>query len=309
MKNLFIKFCIFCALVLLADQSFGYIMDGLLKTTDTGDWGRNNYICNKLNTDIIIMGSSRAIRHFDPTIVTGILNKSCYNIGEDGMGILLMYVRYQNIIKRHIPDLIIYEIEPAYDLFPDDHNRYLNYIRPMYEDSSSYSMIQDINQIECIKLHSGFYRYNSKVLDIINQRFNSSPEKSKDYKYHPRTDTMKYEPSNQPIVQSIEYDSLKIKYLEDLIASCKSNGIQFVFTASPKYKQNDNLGFQKIYELCETYDVAFLNHYCDKNFIYNRDLFADQSHLNITGAERFTLIIANEINSIQNQRLSLNTNY
>ena len=93
-------------------------------------------------------------------------------------------------------------------------------------------------------------------------------------------------------------DSMKLTYLEEIITSCEENGIQLVFTASPIYKPVSDMSFAPIKELCKKYQVPFLNHYCDSNFCYSSDFFADGGHLNKYGAELVTSIMASEIKHI-----------
>ena len=90
MKRFFVRLFLFLAAIVLLDQLFGFAMASILKNTEKGDWGRNNYIFNDVKSDVVILGSSRAIHHYDPKIFSDTLGMSCYNCGEDGMGIFLM---------------------------------------------------------------------------------------------------------------------------------------------------------------------------------------------------------------------------
>ena len=127
MKHFVIKTLLFLVIVAAADFLFGWMMDGVLRGTMKGDWGRNNYIFSGVRSDVIILGSSRAIHHYDPQILSDTLGLTCYNCGEDGMGILLMYARYRAIRERYVPRLVIYEVLPEYDLQEESDN--LKYLK------------------------------------------------------------------------------------------------------------------------------------------------------------------------------------
>lgn len=92
-----------------------------------GESGRMRYIHNELIADSIIMGSSRALHHYDPDILG-----NYYNVGEDRMGIIFSMGRLQLLKQRRMPHMLIYDVEPDYDLLQDDNSTYLTNLRPYY---------------------------------------------------------------------------------------------------------------------------------------------------------------------------------
>ena len=82
-----------------------------------GESGRMRYIHNELIADSIIMGSSRALHHYDPDILG-----NYYNVGEDRMGIIFSMGRLQLLKQRRMPHMLIYDVEPDYDLLQDDNS-------------------------------------------------------------------------------------------------------------------------------------------------------------------------------------------
>ena len=93
MKKYLIKIGLFFLLVAIVDVAVGKTFSYLLDHVKGGDNGRNNYICDSLRTDILVFGSSRAIHHYNPLILTDSLGLSCYNCGQDGNGSILNYAR------------------------------------------------------------------------------------------------------------------------------------------------------------------------------------------------------------------------
>ena len=110
MKSFLIKLTVFLVIIFVVDHLSGRVMGYIYNNTTKGDYGRSNYICKQTNQDILIFGSSRAIHHYDPTILKEKLGMTCYNCGEDGMGIICSYGRYSMIKQRYNPKLIIYDI-------------------------------------------------------------------------------------------------------------------------------------------------------------------------------------------------------
>lgn len=299
MKRRLFRICVFLLIMLILDNLFGLGMDKVLNNTEKGDWGRANYLFKELTSDAIILGSSRAIHHYDPRVFSDSLGMSCYNCGEDGMGILLMYARYMAIQKRQIPRLVVYEVLPDYDLLPEKDNlKYLKFLRPYISSSAIDSVVCSISGIEHWKLLSNMYRYNSVFLDIIAQNWSNADGLAKDYTYSPLEKVMDYEPNNGSERKDFSCDSLKLFYLEKLIMNCKANDTKLIFTASPIYKPASDNIFIPLKELCLKYQVPFINHFCDTIFCKTPVYFADAGHLNRKGSELFTSMMVHEIKAI-----------
>lgn len=293
---------IFLVAVVVADKLFGLAMSRVLHETEKGDWGRNNYIFSELKCDAVIFGSSRAIHHYDPKIVSDTLGMSCYNCGEDGMGVFLMYARYKAIRQRYIPQLVIYEVLPEFDLLLEEDNlKYLKFLRPYTNVPAVDSIAHCISPVERFKLMSEMYRYNSVFLDIVSQRYSGASGDASDYTYSPLDGKMDYEPPKLSQDRVFTYDSLKLNCIEGLITNCMADGTQLVLTASPIYKPESDADFNPIKELCSMYQIPFINYYCDKDFCDNPEYFADGGHLNRSGAELLTSIMACEIKQILRQ--------
>ena len=299
MRNFLRKTVLFLLVVVVLDILFGFVMGNILDNTQKGDWGRNNYIFDEVKADAIILGSSRAIHHYNPVVISDSLGMSCYNCGEDGMGILLMYARYCAIRERNIPKVVIYEVLPEYDLQAErDNQKYLKFLRPYSDIPAIDSLICSISSTEKYKLLSQMYRYNSVFVDIVAQRFSKASETAATYTYSPLDKNMNYEPVAASYGSHITCDSMKLAYMEELIKQCRNDETYLIFTASPIYRPASDAPFTPLKQLCEKYGVPFVKHYCDTTFCNKRVFFADASHLNKTGAETFSEVAAGEIKSI-----------
>ena len=116
MKKFLIKTVLFFIIIAIIDVLSGKLFTCLVEHTKGGDNWRNNYICDGVNDDILIFGSSRALHHYNPVIISDSLNLSCYNCGQDGNGAILNEARYQLILQRHRPKVLIYDVIPGFDL-------------------------------------------------------------------------------------------------------------------------------------------------------------------------------------------------
>lgn len=150
------------------DLTTGTVMDHINANTVKGDYGRNNYIATGTCADCLIFGSSRAIHHYDPEKITDAINLTCYNCGEDGMGIVTMFGRYQMIRQRHIPKLVIYDAVAGFDLGIDDMSKYIGWLRFYAEGNDSIAkLVENVDSTEKYKMWAKTYKYNSCFIDIV----------------------------------------------------------------------------------------------------------------------------------------------
>ena len=82
MKKFLFRIVLFFALILVVDVVVGKVFAYMVDNAKGGDNGRNNYICNTVNADVLVFGSSRAFHHYNPIIIEDYLGKSCYNCGQ-----------------------------------------------------------------------------------------------------------------------------------------------------------------------------------------------------------------------------------
>ena len=161
MKKFLSKIMVFLILLtiiyIITAQTFRYL-DLQVK----GESGRMRYIHNELIADSIIMGSSRALHHYDPDILG-----NYYNVGEDRMGIIFSMGRLQLLKQRRMPHMLIYDVEPDYDLLQDDNSTYLTNLRPYYHRPGIREIFWDVDSTERIKMFFPFYQYNSRLLKLL----------------------------------------------------------------------------------------------------------------------------------------------
>lgn len=297
MKRFLIKIVIFFLAILVIDFSFGQICNYIVSKYQRDDEGRIDFVCNENKSDIIIFGSSRAHHHYIPSIFEDSLQKSCYNAGVDGNGIILAEGLYDIMIKRYQPQLIIYDVEPAFDIkiYKDDNNRtrYLNPLKRYYNDSSIKKIFLDISPNEFIKSHSGLYRYNSSWLKNILGSQSYKENKG----YSPMHGAMKDESKMMPNnIEVIETDTVKLKYLQHFIQAISKKGIPLLLIASPKYGAKSNHIFDIVKSYCKECKVPFIDMYKDHH--YQKELFSEPMHLNDEGAKKYSQELTSKIKEL-----------
>ena len=292
MKKYISKICLFACLVIVLDALFGFAFDYLKSNAKGGSTHNNYYILNECNSDIIILGSSRAKHHYIPSVLEDSLNMTCYNCSEEGNGIMLANARFHAIVNRHKPKVVIYEITPAFDYQKvGDETRFLRYLKPYYNNESVKKVVDKfIKPTTQISLMSQMYQNNSSLLayalDNISIR---SSEKG----YIPLSGIMTKVPKAGD-KEDFEIDMVKLALLEEIANECKFEKIQLIFSISPIYTCSDDTEYQPATELAARIGIPvlnFLNLYGDNKM----HLFQDNNHLNNDGALMYSNFFAHEL--------------
>lgn len=164
MKKFISKVILFLIGLVILDQLVGIGARYLVGHAKGGDTGLNNYICNQMEEECIIFGSSRGMHHYDPNIITDSLDMSCWNCSLDGNGIILMYGRYKMLSARYTPKMLIYDVQTSFDLLEGDNHKYLGGLRYYYDRQGIDSIFWNVDKTERFKMMSNCYRYNSQWL-------------------------------------------------------------------------------------------------------------------------------------------------
>ena len=288
MKKFILHILLFFVLVAVVDLAAGCVFHYLQANKAKGGTESEYYICNELQEDVLIMGSSRAAHHYVAKMFADSLGMSCYNGGQDGNGIVMQYGRWKMISKHHLPKIIIYDIEPSFDLSGNDNTRYIDRLKPFADDKDVIGYIAGLFPMERLKLQSRMYRYNYKFLEIMSDCVRPG-DVNKGYKPnygHIREEMIKDVQNEEPI-QLSQIDSVKKDCLIKLITEAKGKGIKVVLVSSPYCKGYRKVDMSPIAELAKEYDVLFWD-YSDSEIQNNPDWFADRMHLNDEGAKVFT---------------------
>lgn len=298
MKKFLINIAIFFAIVAAVDFSLGKAFYYLQAHVAGGRTGAEYYVCEKAAEDILIMGSSRALHHYVPEVVSEQTGMSCFNAGQDGNGIVLQYGRWKMISKHHVPKVLIYDIEPVFDFSEDDKTRYIDRLKPFAGDKDVKEYVSGLFPMERYKLLSCMYCYNYKFIEIMSDCARH-PENNNGYipfYTHIRQDLIDKERSSEKVVLG-KIDEVKLKCLVNLIDEAKSMGVKVVLVSSPYWKGYNDYNLEVIRQLAEDKGVVFLD-YADSEIRNNPDWFADSMHLNDDGAQVFTADVTEKIKQI-----------
>lgn len=293
MKKYFLHILLFFFLVVLMDYGFGKLCSYAVRHAKGGETHPLQYVAYDCDKDIVILGSSRAIHHYDDKLIEDSLGISTYNAGMDGQGIISMYARYKLLAQHHLPKLIVYDVEPLFDYYEyndAEGTRYTAHLKVLADNPDVYHIITDVIPSEKLKLKSNLYRYNIVWISNISDWLLRSSDS--DFGFQPLYGEMKV-PNTAGGQSNLKVDTVKQSYLNRLIAEAKKDGVKLVFIASPKYDA-DSKTLEPIKALCESNDIDFWDYTNIEK--YNRlNMFKEPMHLNYSGAELFSTEIAGRL--------------
>jgi len=296
MRKYILKIALFFGIVIVVDLGFGLACGWLESHAKGGMTRRIHEITSLQKADVVMMGSSRAHHHYVSSILADSLGITAYNAGVDGNGIVLAKGLYEMMAKRYTPKVIIYDVEPAFDInvYAEDGNntRYIGQLRPYCQDVQVKEIITRVDASEKYKDLSAMFRYNSKVFDLLKDFVVLS-----DYTvdgFAPMYGEMKREPDKKTVGVLSQKDTLKLSMLEEFVAELSTSDTRLIMMVSPKYGAISSEVFEPVKDICNKYVVEFWDYYTDPEF-QKMEYFKEQMHLNDKGARAFSECIAQKL--------------
>lgn len=301
MTKFIARILVFFVVVAMIDIAFGYGMDYLFQNAKGGEIKETNNVCINNQYDIVVMGSSRAHHHYVPEILRDSLGMSCFNIGKNGNGIVLMYGFYKLIIDRYKPSLIIYDVSrfDIYEIAEDQKNtRYISMLKPYSNRAGVDEIFKSLSWHEWIKTYSNLYRYNSVFFEIVRQY--QYPSSFYEDGYLKLEGSFEGNPKNMKS-QYGEKDALKLNLFNEFVSSTIENDISLVCVLSPCYGLDSSDAYDTIKKVCKLNNIPFLDYYSSTTLSQQKEFFEDQTHMNDKGARVFTNEIVKALDSIYNK--------
>ena len=274
-----------------------------------------DYACNKVNSDVVIFGSSRANHHYVPAIIEDSLNLSVYNCGNDGCFLYYQTCMIDALLRRYSPKMIIWELySPDFLSEPlklESEYRRFDLLYSLYNKNEfTDSMLHTKDKYEYLKLQSAAYRYNSDLIKLVNililpaesnKNKGYMPLPNEGYKFSSVTDFVTAN-SNKRIYSQV-YSFNRERLFLEIIKKCLKQKVEIIFTLSPwlgrgDYKSTDS--YKSILKISKENEIKFIDDYHNETYMSDSTLFKDNSHLNDKGAKKYTKEIASELKEYLN---------
>jgi hypothetical protein len=317
MKSFIIKLLIFCLPVLIILLPLDVFLSENLKKSETfvlGEFQVWNDIYNrKINADVVIYGASRAL-YINPGIIEDSLNRSCYNLGINGLGFWHIYLRHRELLRyNRMPKYIIISIDDFslvkdVNLFQKD--QFLPY---MLGNNNFRKYLKDVNSFSFFDYYIPLIRYYGrrnaiqKAIECSFAKENSIPLRKKGYMAWDLNWNNDFGKAQTELGYiEVKNDSTSISLFNDFLNECSLNKIKVIFINTPEYidgqlfiKNRDEV--INIYKnFSNKYDIVFFD-YSNDEMCYHREYFFNAQHLNKTGAELFNRKLVRDLKNTNNR--------
>lgn len=296
----------FFAVIIALAYAADVVIDRGLKRVKTSKFGSlNRVMSGQVNADIVINGSSRALFHYDPRVITGMTGRSAYNIGmvaaqsDVQLAVLKSYLRTNAKPKLVLQNLESFSLATTkrgeiYD--PTAFQPYLG------DDEELYRALRRIEPAAWKWRHIPLYGYVVEDLKftwiwgLLAWVGHQGPE-IYHQGFYPRFDawTDDFErfkaQAGSGVVYKIEPSG--IAALTEIIRTCQDRGIEIILVFSPEYHEAQallkNRGeiFAVFAQLSEQFKVPLWD-YSDSPLSRRTELFYSSQHLNAQGADAFS---------------------
>ncbi len=251
---------------------------------------KDNFRLNRVETDIVIIGSSRCTRHYVSSMLRDSINAyvggqySIFNCGVDGRTVNTNSCAAESIMDRYTPKLLIFDVSDA-EFAAGPRMEEMESSALNYNDNKFVrEYINDFGFKERVKIFSNMFRFNRRFAHIAQSFINETENTG----YEPIYGGMTAEPETEPRAKTTTHkvDDYSRKVFTRVLETAKEKGVYIIVATSPRFRPTDNNPF--LADLCKQYDIPYIEIYDLDIFNTHPEYFKDKSHLNDTGAHVYT---------------------
>ncbi|MBF0596553.1 hypothetical protein [Faecalibacter rhinopitheci] len=267
------------------------------------EWNRVNQ--GKIDVDLAVFGSSRAMIHINPQILEDSLHMKTHNLGLNGSKFKMQYYRFLKYLDNNPhPKTIVWNLDTFSFSHIDEVFQPNQYVPFMLWNYKLYTYLKEYENADWKDYLIPFYRYEDRKYwqDEIkkaeketvdkNGYFRQKGFKSYNRKWNVNWATLK--------AKDAEFDADVYPLIENLIKRCQQENIQLIFTIAPEfykgqdYMLNRNEIVERYKKTLKQYDLPLLD-YSKDSISYQQKWFYNTTHLNDKGADEFTRKLARDL--------------
>ena len=257
---------------------------------------KDNFCLNRVDADIVIIGSSRGQNAYVPAMLRDSINQyvgrnySLYNGAIEGKTVYASSCTIESILARYSPKLIVFDItqrecsgarkkEMDYSIVNYHNNEYVK------------QYVDRLGVRERLLAQSNLYRYNRKLIGILASFSQSGSKDGYRPKYNKMTEDST---ADMTIIKTAKpMDDYCVKSIERVMMSAKDKGVLLIMAFSPMLLPDDRN--DDLLELCSRYDTPCVDYYDFETFNLHPEYFNDPIHLNDDGAHLYSKMFFEEI--------------
>ena len=315
MKNFILKLAIFILPILALAYPIDLFVSRTLKKStvfaekEFSIW--NDILEGRINSDIVIYGSSRAWVHISPKIIMDSLNISTYNLGIDGHNFWMQNLRHKLLLKYNKkPKLIIHSVDVFTLQKRKDFYNSEQVLPYMLFDFDFYNSLKSFEGYKAADFALPLMRYTGKTEAIkevfklifskqntqINHRIRGYQGREASW----NNDLEKAKKNGERY--TVIFDSATIEEFHKYLKSLKKEKIRIFLVYTPEqidgqsYVVNRKAVIDTFTYFCSKYKIPFYD-FSKDDLCYDKKNFYNASHLNKKGSEIFTTNLVQNIRS------------
>jgi len=308
-KHLIRAAAFFALLAVCAIALHGIIHLGLRRITTSTFGASNRVFDGRVNADILITGSSRAMVHYDPRIIAAATGQRTFNLGRNGsqtdlqVAVLASYLEHNAAPHLLIHNLDLYSFVSSREIY--DPAQYLPYladeplyrvVRQVYPDAWKWKYVplygyvvpdMRFTWLLGLKRLAGFNPPEDQIDGFVPRPWSWSDDFEKFRREHPHGYRTAIEPAG-------------VHALEELLRLCRDRGIPVLLVYSPEYAEiqplqvNRRQIFARFAELGARFHAPLWD-FSDSDLARTRAYFYNSQHLNAEGAAAFSQALAQRL--------------
>lgn len=269
------------------------------------------------NIDVLFLGSSHAYKSIDPNLADGILEKNTFNCGSSVQGMNTSYHLLKEVIEYHDLEAVFLDTNPAVSLVRNSESSVFYVSDYMKQNKNKYELLKSGGSDTVFNGYVSFRRNfkNINWISNIKSRFDALKDYSsvtsatEEYRgdgfvfvngTYKITQEMIDKAASDDFSADVPVGDDYQEYLEKIVQLCKEKGIKLVLIEHPMsnvFLDNciayDNYA-NYISHFAQNNEIEYwnFNYYKDGTGIVQKD-YADNTHLNGNGAEKYTKVLSN----------------
>ena len=302
LKSLLQSSLLIVVLFIAADQSIGLYLEHVFSKQKKGEYHAMNYAMNQVDEELLIFGSSRAVRHYDPSVIEDSLKLSAFNVGKLGNTLLYSDAVFAQVLTYHKPKVVILDVSPI-EFAKSERERgqksMVNALLKFDYLPAIESRIQELSPKELLlsKLFRT-YKFNSALYTLlINDNGKSNLEMSKGFAARKGIKVKEH----LVVENNVDYeeDPILVNTFYNFLKRAKTHGVEVHVVISPTTLKQVNTSVAKIKAITDQFgfnfeDVSLRPEFRAVSFYY------DQTHLNESGARKFSQMIGKTLGAERN---------
>ena len=294
----------FAALLLTVAVALHAAITFGLRRIRTSDFGAtNDLVAGRINAQVVISGSSRALVQYDPRLIHAATGLTTYNLGRNGsqtdlqLAVLKTYLQHNARPQLVVHNLDLYSFVTSHEIY--DPAQYVPYLGEEAIYAGVARVYPDAWKWKYVPLY-GYIVPDLRFTWMLGLQRLAGLEPAQDHfdGFVPRRlawtgDFDKFRRRNpQGLPTPIEPQG--VRDLEELLRVCRDAGVPVLLVYSPEYfeiqplETNRGVIFAMFQRLADRYGARLWD-FSGSDISRERNLFYNSQHLNAEGAAVFSL--------------------